>query len=69
MRCSESDSSTSMPGMTPPSLDIAAGDAAVVSFAGDADAHASAEPMSTTVAAVATTGEARRRVEIVIWVK
>jgi hypothetical protein len=55
--------------MTPPSLDIAAGDAAVVSFAGDADAHASAEPMSTTVAAVATTGEARRRVEIVIWVK
>jgi hypothetical protein len=39
------------------------------SFAGGADAQASAAPRSTTVAAVAKREGTRRKVEIVMWVK
>jgi hypothetical protein len=58
-----------MPGMTSRSLETAARDAEEVSFAGDAEAHASAEPTRTTLAAVARPEGTRRTVEIIMWVK
>jgi hypothetical protein len=57
-----------MPGTTPPALGAAAEVVDEDSFA-DADAHASAEPRSATVAAVASREGTRRKVKIVMWVK
>jgi hypothetical protein len=58
-----------MPGTTFAAIDAAAGELDKESFAADAGAHASAEPRSTAVAAVATLEGTRKKVEIVMWVK